>query len=103
MAGFAIDLGDEGSQFAQGVSAPSANASAAAAQGLQNITQGLFGVADSFARASAKSAPRRPASIGKPLVPLLDNLTILRVSQTQQQYDHVLILQSLPMSPKAFQ
>jgi hypothetical protein len=57
MAGFAIDLGDEGSQFAQGVSAPSANASAAAAQGLQNITQGLFGVADSFARASAKAAP----------------------------------------------
>jgi hypothetical protein len=77
MAGFAIDLGDEGSQFAQGVSAPSANASAAAAQGLQNITQGLFGVADSFARASAKAAPTE-ASINRQafgaFIEQLDNL-----------------------------
>ena len=32
MAGFAMDLGDEGTAYEKGVNAPSANASAAAAQ-----------------------------------------------------------------------
>ena len=57
MAGFAIDLGDAGSEFAQGVSAPSATEMGAAARGLDQLTTGLFGVANSYARAKASSAP----------------------------------------------
>ena len=57
MAGFAIDLGDAGSEFAQGVSAPSATEMGAAARGLDQLTAGLFGVANSYARAKASSAP----------------------------------------------
>ena len=51
MAGFAMDIGDAGSQYAQGVAAPSATEAGAAAKGLQIASQGLFGVANSFVQA----------------------------------------------------
>lgn len=55
MAGFAIDLGDAGSQFEQGVSSPSSTATAAGAVGLANLSKGLFGAMDSYAKAAGGS------------------------------------------------
>ena len=64
MAGFAMDLGDEGTAYEQGVRAPSANASAAAAQGMANLTKGLFGAMDAYSRAQTSGKPTE-ASLNK--------------------------------------
>mgnify|MGYP005990309699 FL=1 len=52
MAGFAIDIGAAGSEYEQGVSAPSATSTDAAASGLAMIGKGLFGAMDAQARAN---------------------------------------------------
>ena len=52
MAGFAIDIGAAGSEYEQGVTAPSANSTDAAASGLAMIGKGLFDVMDAQARAN---------------------------------------------------
>ena len=57
MAGFAIDLGSAGSEFAQGVTAPSATETGAAAAGMTNLTNSLFGAVDTFQRIQARNAP----------------------------------------------
>jgi hypothetical protein len=57
MAGFAIDLGAAGSEFAQGVAAPSATETGAAAAGMTNLTNSLFGAVDTFQRIQASNAP----------------------------------------------
>ena len=57
MAGFAIDLGAAGSEFAQGVTAPSATETGAAAAGMTNLTNSLFGAVDTFQRIQASNAP----------------------------------------------
>ena len=57
MAGFAIDLGSAGSEFAQGVAAPSATETGAAAAGLTNLTNSLFGAVDDFQKIQARNAP----------------------------------------------
>ena len=57
MAGFAIDLGSAGSEFAQGVAAPSATETGAAAAGMTNLTNSLFGAVDTFQRIQASNAP----------------------------------------------
>ena len=64
MAGFAIDLGDEGTAYEKGVNAPSAKASAAAAQGMANLTKGLFGAMGAYSRAQASGKPTE-ASLNK--------------------------------------
>lgn len=64
MAGFAMDLGDEGTAYEKGVNAPSANASAAAAQGMANLTKGLFGAMGAYSRAQARGKPTE-ASLNK--------------------------------------
>ena len=57
MAGFAIDLGSAGSEFAQGVTAPSATETGAAAAGMTNLTNSLFGAVDTFQKIQARNAP----------------------------------------------
>jgi len=57
MAGFAIDLGSAGSEYAQGVAAPSATETGAAAAGLTNLTNSLFGAVDDFQKIQARNAP----------------------------------------------
>jgi len=64
MAGFAMDLGDEGTAYEKGVNAPSAGASAAAAQGMANLTKGLFGAMDAYSKAQARGKPTE-ASLNK--------------------------------------
>ena len=64
MAGFAMDLGDEGTAYEKGVNAPSASASAAAAQGMANLTKGLFGAMDAYSRSQARGKPTE-ASLNK--------------------------------------
>ena len=49
MAGFAVDIGDAGAAFEQGVTAPSATATDAAANGLAMLGKGIFGVLDDYA------------------------------------------------------
>jgi hypothetical protein len=57
MAGFAIDLGSAGSEFAQGVTAPSATETGAAAAGMTNLTNSLFGAVNTFQKIQASNAP----------------------------------------------
>ena len=64
MAGFAMDLGDEGTAYEKGVNAPSASASAAAAQGMANLTKGLFGAMDAYSRSQDRGKPTE-ASLNK--------------------------------------
>ena len=64
MAGFAMDLGDEGTAYEKGVNAPSASASAAAAQGMANLTKGLFGAMDAYSRSQTRGKPTE-ASLNK--------------------------------------
>jgi hypothetical protein len=64
MAGFAMDLGDEGTAYEKGVNAPSASASAAAAQGMANLTKGLFGAMDAYSKAQTRGKPTE-ASLNK--------------------------------------
>ena len=64
MAGFAIDIGAAGSEYEQGVTAPSATSTDAAASGLAMIGKGLFGVMDAQAKANkppSESALNRQA------------------------------------------
>lgn len=64
MAGFAIDIGETGSEYEQGVTAPSATSMDAAASGLSMIGKGLFGVMDAQAKANqppSESALNRQA------------------------------------------
>jgi hypothetical protein len=57
MAGFAVDLGDAGTAYERGVTMPSATTAGAAAQGLQQISRGLFGVLDDVAAAQRRAQP----------------------------------------------
>jgi hypothetical protein len=57
MAGFAVDLGDAGTAYERGVTMPSATTAGAAAQGLNQISRGLFGVLDDVAAAQRRAAP----------------------------------------------
>lgn len=55
MAGFAVDIGEEGASFAQPVTIPGASGVGAAAEGLALLGKGVFGVMDAQARASKTS------------------------------------------------
>lgn len=55
MAGFAVDIGDEGSSFEQPVTMPSTTGLAVAAQGLSDLGRGVFGVLNAQARATKQS------------------------------------------------
>ena len=57
MAGFAVDIGDAGAAFEQGVTAPSTTEASASAQGLNMIGKGVFGLLDDYAAATKKTAP----------------------------------------------
>ena len=48
MAGYAMDLGEAGAQYAQGVTMPSATELGASAQAIEGIGRGLFSVMDSM-------------------------------------------------------
>lgn len=52
MAGFAVDIGDAGAAFEQGVTMPSATSTGAAADGLAMLGKGIFGALDDYARAN---------------------------------------------------
>jgi len=64
MAGFAVDIGDAGAEYAQGVSAPSATSASAAAQGLNTLGRGVFGTMDAYDRAVRAAKPTE-ASINR--------------------------------------
>ena len=64
MAGFAVDIGDAGAEYAQGVSAPSATSASAAAQGLTTLARGVFGTMDAYDRAVRAAKPTE-ASINR--------------------------------------
>lgn len=64
MAGFAVDIGDAGAEYAQGVSAPSATSASAAAQGLTTLGRGVFGTMDAYDRAVRAAKPTE-ASINR--------------------------------------
>jgi len=64
MAGFAVDIGDAGAEYAQGVSAPSATSASAAAQGLSTLGRGIFGTLDAYDRAVRAAKPTE-ASINR--------------------------------------
>jgi len=64
MAGFAVDIGDAGAEYAQGVSAPSATSASAAAQGLSTLGRGIFGTMDAYDRAVRAAKPTE-ASINR--------------------------------------
>ena len=57
MAGFAVDIGDAGAAYEQGVTAPSTTETAAAAQGLNMLGKGVFGLLDGYAAATKTTAP----------------------------------------------
>lgn len=57
MAGFAVDIGDAGTAFEQGVAAPSATATGAAANGLAMLGKGIFGALDDYAAAQKTTKP----------------------------------------------
>ena len=57
MAGFAVDIGDAGAAYEQGVTAPSTTETAAAAQGLNMLGKGVFGLLDGYAAATRQKAP----------------------------------------------
>jgi len=61
MAGFAIDIGDEGAAYAQGVTMPSATSASVAADGLSMIGKGVFGVLDSMDAAKRAAQPTESA------------------------------------------
>ena len=48
MAGFAVDIGDEGAAYEKGVNMPSMASGAAAASGIASIGKGVFGVLDAM-------------------------------------------------------
>lgn len=55
--GFAIDIGNEGAAYEQGVNMPNYSSSAAAVQGLTSLGQGVFGVLDAMDAAKRAAAP----------------------------------------------
>ena len=55
MAGYAIDLGEVGTSYAQGVTMPSATELGATARGLETLGRGLFSVMDDMASAGKKT------------------------------------------------
>jgi hypothetical protein len=57
MAGFAIDMGDEGAAYSRGVNMPSYSGTEAAISGLTSIGQGVFKTLDSMDRAKRAAAP----------------------------------------------
>lgn len=57
MAGFAVDIGQAGEAYEQGVDMPSVASGAAAASGLAMIGKGLFGVLDSMDAAKRAAKP----------------------------------------------
>lgn len=57
MAGFAIDMGDEGAAYSRGVNMPSYSGTEAAVSGLTSIGQGVFKTLDAMDRAKRASAP----------------------------------------------
>ena len=57
MAGFAVDIGQAGEAYEQGVDMPSVASGAAAASGLAMIGKGLFGVLDSMDAAKRAAQP----------------------------------------------
>ena len=57
MAGFAVDIGDAGAAYEQGVTSPSTTETAAAAQGLNMLGKGVFGLLDGYAAATRQKAP----------------------------------------------
>ncbi len=61
MAGFAIDIGDEGAAYAQGVTMPSATSASVAAEGLSMMGKGVFGVLDSMDAAKRAAQPTESA------------------------------------------
>ena len=61
MAGFAVDIGDEGTAYAQGVTAPSATSASVAAQGISAIGKGVFGVLDKMDAAKKAAQPTESA------------------------------------------
>lgn len=61
MAGFAIDIGDEGTAYAQGVTMPSATSASVAAEGISAIGKGVFGVLDKMDAAKRAAQPTESA------------------------------------------
>ena len=61
MAGFAIDIGDEGTAYAQGVTMPSATGLGAAAEGLSMLGKGVFRTLDSMDAAKRAAQPTESA------------------------------------------
>jgi hypothetical protein len=57
MAGFAIDIGDEGTAYAQGVTMPSATGLGAAAEGLSMLGKGVFRTLDAMDAAKRAAQP----------------------------------------------
>ena len=55
MAGYAIDLGEAGTSYAQGVTMPSATELGATARGLETLGRGIFSVMDDMASAGKKT------------------------------------------------
>lgn len=61
MAGFAIDIGDEGTAYAQGVTMPSATGLGAAAEGLSMLGKGVFRSLDAMDAAKRAAQPTESA------------------------------------------
>ncbi len=61
MAGFAIDIGDEGTAYAQGVTMPSATGLGAAAEGLSMFGKGVFRTLDAMDAAKRAAQPTESA------------------------------------------
>lgn len=61
MAGFAVDIGDEGTAYSQGVTMPSATSASVAAQGISAIGKGVFGVLDEMDKAKRAAQPTESA------------------------------------------
>lgn len=61
MAGFAIDIGDEGTAYAQGVTMPSATGLGAAAEGLSMFGRGVFRTLDAMDAAKRAAQPSESA------------------------------------------
>jgi len=57
MAGFSIDIGDEGAGYEKAVKMPSSSTSAAAVAGTVKIADGIFKVLDQYDKAQKSSAP----------------------------------------------
>jgi len=62
--GFAIDIGNEGAAYEQGVNMPNYSSSAAAVEGLTSLGKGVFGVLDAMDAAKKAAAPTQ-AEINK--------------------------------------